>query len=67
MHLDIHKAKLILNVKRGKDEGEKKKKKQENILKSRDFCNFKKKKCSNRTLLVDIYGVYVGFHSRFCS
>ena len=25
MHLDIHKAKLILDVKRGKDEGKKKK------------------------------------------
>lgn len=65
MHLDIHKAKLILDVKGGKDEG--KKKKQENIFKSRDFCNLKKKKCSNSTLPVDIYGVYVGFHSRSCS
>lgn len=41
MHLDIHKAKLILDVKGGKDEG--KKKKQENIFKSRDFCSLKKK------------------------
>lgn len=39
MHLDIHKATLILDVKGGKDE---EKKKKDNIFKSRDFCNLKK-------------------------
>ena len=41
MHLDIHKAKLILDVNGRKMKGKKKKK--ENIFKSRDFCNLKKK------------------------
>ena len=41
MHLDIHKAKLILDVNGEKMKGKKKK---ENIFKSRDFCNLKKKK-----------------------
>ena len=66
MHLDIHKAKLILDVNGEKMKGKKKKK--ENIFKSRDFCNLKKKKkSSNPNLPVDIYGVYVRSHSRSCS